>query len=112
MKIRYKSEPLEIKSEKRYLLYRIEPSELSWWKRVFKNPWRYAFRAYNYVARTDKGVNDCLAFLFSKEEATEFIEKYDTYEKLIDFLIKELNKAKSKFYEAQEKYNNENRWDF
>ena len=112
MKIQYKSEPLEIKSEKRYLLYRIEPSELSWWKRTFKNPWRYAFKAYNYVSLADKGVNDCLAFLFSKKEATEFIEKYDTYEKLIDFLIKELNKAKSKFYEAQEKYNNENRWDF
>ena len=112
MKIQYKSQPLDIKSENRYLLYRIDPSELSWWKRTFKNPWRYAYTAYNNVFRNDNSVDDCLRFLFSPKEATEFIKKYDTYEKLIDFLIKELNKAKSKFYEAQEKYNNENRWDF
>ncbi len=112
MKIQYKSQPLTIKSEKRYLLYRIEPSELSWWKRAFKNPWRYAYTAYNNVFYNDNSLDDCLCFLFSSREANEFIEKYDTYEKLIDFLIKELNKAKSKFYEIQEKYNNENRWDF
>jgi len=111
MKIQYKSEPLEIKSAKRHLLYRIEPSELSWWKRLFKNPWRYAFKAYNYVSRFDKGVDDCLCYYFTAKEAREFAEKYDTYEKLIDFLIKENNKAKINYYEAQEKYK-QDRWDF
>ena len=75
MKIQYKSEPLETISEKRYLLYRIDPSELTLWKRLFKNPWRYAFTAYNYVSRFDKGPGDCLRFLFSAREAHEFIEK-------------------------------------
>lgn len=110
MKLQYKSKPLEIKSEKRYLLYRIKPSELSWWQRIFKNPWRYAFTAYNNVLRTDNSVDDCLRFLFSPREANEFVSKYDTYDKIINVLTAEYNKAKSKYYEAQEKYYNENSW--
>lgn len=112
MKVQYKSKPLEVKSEKRYLLYRIEPSELSWWKRTFKNPWRYAFKAYNVVLLSiDKGPGDCLSFFFSAEEAHEFAEKYDTYEKLINFLIEENNKAKINYNKAQEEYKKD-RWDF
>lgn len=111
MKIQYKSQPLGIKSEKRYLLYRIEPSELSWWKRTFKNPWKYVYTSYHVVFRTDNDVNDCLCFLFSSKEANEFASKYDTYEKIIDFLTAEYNKAKNRWCEAQEKYHNENaRW--
>lgn len=108
MKIQYKSQPLDIKSEKRYLLYRISPSELSWWKRTFKNPWRYAFTSYEYVSRADDDLNDCLCFLFSPREANEFVSKYDTYEKIIDFLLAELNKAKNMWHEAQEKYRSQN----
>ena len=111
MKIQYKSKPLEVKSEKRYLCYRIDPSELSWWQRTFKNPWRYAFTAYNTVFISNKGPSDCLRFLFSAKEACEFVEKYDTYEKLFDFLIEENNKAKINYNKAQEKYK-KNRWDF
>ena len=108
MKIQYKSEPFDEKSEKRYLLYRIVPSELSWWKRTFKNPWRYV-----YVSRTDDDVNDCLRFLFFPKEANEIVSKYDTYEKLIDFLTLEFNKAETMWNEAQEKYNNQNNsWKF
>ena len=113
MKIQYKSQPLDIKSENRYLLYRIEPSELSWWKRTFKNPWRYVYTAYRTVCRIDDNVNDCLCFLFSPREANEFASKYDTYEKIIDFLNAEYNKAKNKWHEAQERYCNENNiWKF
>ena len=111
MKVQYKSQPLEIKSEKRNLLYRKDPSELSWWQRTFKNPWRYAFKAYHVVLRTDKGPNDCLCFLFSAKEAREFIEKYDTFEKLVDFLIEEKYKAKINYNKAQESYKKD-RWDF
>jgi hypothetical protein len=113
MKLQYKSKPLEVKSDNRYLLYRIEPSELSWWNRIFKNPWRYAFKAYNsYECRiSDKGPNDCLSFFFKAREAHEFVERYDTYEKLIDFLMAELNKAKINYNKAQEIYKKE-RWDF
>ena len=113
MKIQYKSQPLDVKSEKRYLCFRIVPSELSWWKRTFKNPWLYVYTAYYFVFSTDRGVHDCLSFLFSPEEANEIVSKYDTYEKITDFLTSELNKAESKWNEAQEKYRNQNNsWKF
>ena len=113
MKIQYKSQPLSIKSEKRYLLYRIVPSELSWWKRAFKNPWRYVYVSRTIVLRTDDDVNDCLRFLFFPKEANEIVSKYDTYEKIIDFLTLEFNKAETMWNEAQEKYNNQNNsWKF
>ena len=108
MKIQYKSEPFDEKSEERYLLYRIVPSELSWWKRTFKNPWRYAYTAYSTVFSTDSSVHDCLRFIFSPEEANKFVSKYDTYEKITDFLNTEFNKAKTLWNEAQEKYYNQN----
>ena len=115
MKIQYKSEPLGlgINSEKRYLRYRIEPSELSWWNRTFKNPWKYVYKSYGDVFRSDEGINDCLCFLFSAKDAQEIVEEYDTYEKLINFLNTEYNKASDKLYKAQEKYYNENNnWKF
>ena len=105
MKIQYKSQPLSIESENRYLLYRIDPCELSWWKRTFKNPWRYTFTSYKYMPIISTSVNDYLCFLFSPEEANEFVSKYNTYEKIITFLTEELNKAKSRFYKAQAKNN-------
>jgi len=111
MKIQYRSKPLEINLEKRYLLYRKDPSELSWWQRIFKNPWRYVFKAYHAVFKTDKGPNDCLGFLFYAKEARELTEKYNTYEKLIDFLIEEKYKAKMYYDKAQERYKID-RWDF
>ena len=113
MKIQYKSESLGTKSEKRYLCYRIEPSELSWWDRTFKNPWKYVYKSYSVVFSSDDEINDCLCFLFSVKDAQEIVEKYDTYEKLIDFLNAEYNKAANRFYEAQEKYKKENnKWKF
>lgn len=114
MKIQYKSEPFDEKSEERYLLYRIVPSELSWWKRTFKNPWRYAYTAYSTVFSTDSSVHDCLRFIFSLEQANEFVSKYDTYEKITDFLTTEFNKAKIRLNEAQEKYRRQknNGWKF
>ena len=113
MKIQYKSQPLDATSNKRYLCFRIVPSELSWWKRIFKNPWLYVYTAYPIVFSTDRSVHDCLCFLFSPEEANEIVSKYDTYEKITDFLTSELNAAESKWNEAQEKYRNQNNsWKF
>ena len=113
MKIQYKSEPINVKYDNRYLCFRIVPSELSWWKRIFKNPWLYVYTAYSIVFSTDRSVHDCLCFLFSPEEANEIVSKYDTYEKITDFLTSELNTAESKWNEAQEKYRNQNNsWKF
>ena len=113
MKIQYKSEPLDVKSEKRYLCFRIVPSELSLWKRIFKNPWRYAYTARPNVFSSDNSVHDCLSFLFYPEKANEIASKYDTYEKITDFLNTEFNKAKTLWNEAQEKYHNQNNsWRF
>ena len=113
MKIQYKSEPFDVKSEKRYLLYRVVPSELSWWKRTFKNPWRYVYRSFTVIFRTDRDVNDCLCLLFSLKEANEIVSKYDTYEKITYFLTAEFNKAETRWNKAQEKYCNQNNsWEF
>ena len=113
MKIQYKSQPLDVKYDNRYIRFRIVPSELSWWKRTFKNPWRYVYSANSVVFSFDSSVHDCLNFLFSLEEANEIVSKYDTYEKITDFLTSELNKAESKWNEAQEKYYNQNNsWKF
>ena len=114
MKIQYKSEPFDEESEERYLLYRIVPSELSWWKRTFKNPWRYVYVAYNTVFSTDIDVHDCLGFIFSSEEANTIASKYDTYEKITNFLNTEFNKAKITWTEAQENYRRirNNGWKF
>ena len=114
MKIQYKSEPFDAKSEERYLLYRIDPSELSWWKRTFKNPWRYVYVVYSTVFSTDIDVHDCLGFIFSSEEANAIASKYDTYEKITNFLNAEFNKAKIMWNEAQEEYRRRqnNGWKF
>ena len=110
MKIQYKSKSLVMPSEKRYLLYRIEPSELSWWARIFKNSWRYVYKSYAYITRYDNEINDCLCFLFTANEAHDIVEKYDTYEKLIDFLTVEYDKALEMYHKAQEEYKKENTW--
>lgn len=113
MKIQYKSKPFDEKSEKRYLLYRIVPSELSWWKRTFKNPWKYVYRSFTVIFRTDNDINDCLCFIFSPKEADEIASKYDTYEKITDFLSTEFNNAKTRLNKMQEKYHNQNNnWKF
>lgn len=60
------------------------------------------------VFRSDGDVSDCLCFLFSPKEANEIVSRYDTYEKITDFLTAEFNKAEKRWNEAQEKYRNEN----
>ena len=113
MKVQYESEPLDVKYPNRYLRFRIVPSELSWWKRIFKNPWRYVYSANSSVFSSDGSVHDCLNFLFSLKEANAIASKYDTYEKITDFLNSELNKAESMWNAAQEKYYNQNNsWKF
>lgn len=113
MKIQYKSEPFDTKSERRYLFYRIVPSELSWWKRIFKNPWRYVYSANSVVFSYDSSVHDCLCFLFSSEEANKIASKYNTYEKITDFLNTEFHKAKTRWNKAQKNFVNQNKsWNF
>ena len=35
-------------ADSRYVFYKIEPSELNWFKRTFCNPWREMLRAYKF----------------------------------------------------------------
>lgn len=113
MKIQYKSQPFDTKSERRYLFYRIVPSELSWWKRTFKNPWIRVYTAYSIIVSTDNSVHDCLRFLFSAEEANKIASKYDTYEKITDFLNTEFHKAETRWNKTQKKFVNQNKnWNF
>ena len=70
--------------------------------------------AYSTVFSTDIDVHDCLGFIFSSEEANAIASKYDTYEKITNFLNTEFNKAKITWNEAQEEYRRRqnNGWKF
>lgn len=112
MKVQYKSEPLSIPSRRRHLLYRKDPSELSLWQRLFKNKWRYVYTAYSIVTKSDITINDCLKFQFIAKEAKDIIERCDTYEKLVQFLNGEYDKAKNQFNDFWAKYNQDDNWNF
>ena len=72
MKIQYKSQPLDVKYDNRYIRFRIVPSELSWWKRTFKNPWRYVYSANSVVFSFDSSMPDCLTSIIRSCNYTNF----------------------------------------
>ena len=58
-----------------------------------------------------RGINSI--YKLTIEEANAIASKYDTYEKITDFLTTEFNKAKITWNEAQEKYRRQNNsWKF
>ena len=108
LKVEYKSQKLTIPSENRYLLYRIVPSELPLWKRWFCNEWRYAYNDIYYSLNSVKNIDDLFKYLFSYEEAVEFINTYKTYGELADFLNSLYKKAKERYNEINPK----DKWKF
>ncbi len=103
-KIQYRTLPLECENDgqKRYLQFRICPSELNWWQRIFQNKWHDVFYAYKYIS----GYNT----LFNVEEAKLIISKYKTWGDINDFLKTQMkNTIKNK--EQLKKINNELMWE-
>lgn len=107
-KVQYKSEELSIKSEKRYLLYRIDPSELSIWQRLFCNKWTYVYRQVYTYKNTTNSIEDLLGYLFSYDQAVAFIKSYRTFGDLNDFL----HKIYSEATEHYNKITKISKWDF
>ena len=110
MKVQYKSVPIFEDYDHRELLYRIDPSELSWRERIFKNPWKKVFVSFKKVWSFDNDLNDCLNTSFSYDQALEITKEYDTYEKLTDFLSAEYEAA-SEMWNTEKARRNGN-WDF
>ena len=111
LNVQYKSERLNILNDNRYLLYRIVPSELPLWKRIFCNGWRYVYKdVYTHKTKiSTRTVDDLLAMLFTYDEAVEFINNHKTFGELVDTL-------NSVYDKAVEHYNKimsvDNRWNF
>ena len=79
-KVEYKSEELTIKSNNRCLKYRIVPSQLSFWQRLFCNEWHYVYKdVYTWKTRDcANSVDDLLNMIFSYKEARTFVEEHQT----------------------------------
>lgn len=109
-KVQYKSKK-PLFGDFRYLLYRIVPSELPLWKRIFCNRWKYAYSiVYMYKPKEEiRTVDNLLSKLFKYEEAVEFINNHKTYGEVVETLNSLYNKA-------VEQYNKimyiDTRWNF
>lgn len=103
-KIEYRTLPLEYENngELRYLQFRICPSELNWWQRIFQNKWRDVFCAYKYFS----GYNP----LFNVKDAKLIISKYKTWGDICDFLKTQM-KNSIKDEKQLKKINNELMWE-
>lgn len=109
LKVEYRSQSLLIPSKKRYLLFRIVPSELPLWKRLFCNGWKYAYNGIYEHKNRASDINDLLSKLFSYDEALKFMNTYKTFGELADYLNDVYAKAK-KHYDEITPY--DNRWNF
>lgn len=100
-KIEYRTITLEPdSSEYRYLQYRICPSELNLWQRMFRNKWRYVYVAYNNF--------DGFSYTFEVEEAIEITSKHRTWGEIADFLNYQYRKGTAKNREKALKEANDN----
>ena len=93
-KIEYKSKEMEfIVSDNRYLLYRIVPSELKWWQRIFCNKWRHVKDAMpEYNPNYGKYCE-----LYDYEEACEIRDNYKTYGEITNYLKQQVEKAQEAY---------------
>jgi len=81
LKVEYKSEKLITPSPYRRLLFRIIPSELSFFRRIFCNRWKYVYFSYYPISGC---IGNLTCTLFSYNEAKYFIEHHKTYGDVIN----------------------------
>ena len=85
-KVEFKTIGLLIDARKtRYVYYRIVPSELGFFKRVFCNPWRCMYHAFSYCSGYD--------LLYTPKEYNLEIAPLNTFGDVCDYLEKEHNLA-------------------
>ena len=69
--------------DSRHVFYKIEPSELNWFKRTFCNPWRRMFRAY----KSFPGFND----LFDVNTFSKDIVPLKTFGDVSNYLTSQID---------------------
>jgi len=84
-----------LSSGKRYVYFRIYPKDLSLFKRLFHNPWRQMFHAFNFLS----GKN----LLFSPKEYMNEIKPLQTLGDVRDYLTKQKNIINSRYVEEVNK---------
>ena len=95
-KVIFKTKPLTIKSEYRHVYYKIEPSELPWFKRTFCNPWRLMFHSYRCYVGTNE--------LFSSDDYREEIKPLKTFGEVSNYLQSQLDIVQEKEFNEEQKW--------
>lgn len=84
---------LKLRRDNRKIYYRIVPSELGFFKRIFCNPWRQLYHAFTYV----KGAN----IFYTVKEYNEEIKPLKTFGDVCDYLKEQnliIEKTSEKLY--------------
>lgn len=83
-KVEYKSEDLHIKSVNRYLKFRVVPSQLSLWQRLFCNKWHYVYKnVHTWRVTGVDSVDELLNMIFSYKDARTFIAEHQTWGEIV-----------------------------
>lgn len=96
-KVIFKISKLGFDSDFRLVYYKIEPSELSWFKRTFCNPWRTMFHAYKYYY---SGHSD----LFDAETYKNEVRCLSTFGEVCDYLNRQLCLEKKREVEQEQEW--------
>ena len=89
----------------RYIFYRIVPSQLKWWQRVFCNGWKTMYKATDYSTILGNTTE-----LFTLAEYTNEIFKLKTYGEVCDYLAHQKELANKSYLEHKEKIKNGETW--
>ena len=84
LKIEYRYEVNSSLPGYRYIYYRIKPSELSLWKRLFYNPWRPVYHAFKCL--------NGYCYMFNAEEFNKEIRPLKNLGEIYNYLSKEKRK--------------------
>ena len=95
-KVIFTTRKLDCASDFKRVLYKIEPSELSWFKRTFCNPWRTMFHAY----KSFPGHSE----LFDAETYKNDVRCLSTFGDVCDYLNRQLYLEKKREIEQEQEW--------
>jgi len=108
LKVEYKSEELNIKSDNRYLKFRIVPSQLSLWQRLFYNKWHYVYKnIFVHKLASVNSADELLNMIFSYNEARTFITEHQTWGEIVKHQNDVILQARQHFNSIRDE-----KWDF
>ena len=98
-KIELMYQTLTTSDDLRYYWYRIVPSELPFFQRIFRNPW---YCAYKFSEYSLSGNYRCYAF--SVDDYYKYIEPLRTYGDAVSFISEQYDKVEAHKKEMIEKH--------